>query len=368
MWRGLSGPGGRLLTATSVLLLGACAREPFREEEPQVMSGGAGSGGVGSGGVGGGVVSTGTTGGESGPDTKGPESTSGAESSSTDTTQSGGFLFDVAGGDETGTGGSSECERVDLLFVIDDSSSMAGEQQNLIASFPAFIQGIQAGLAGVSSYHVGVVTTNSYGYNSLHCREIGALVTSTGGAKSSDTSCGPFSEGRYLVSGDDLEQQFACIAQVGTSGFLDERPMQAMQTAVGPIHAVSGGCNEGFVRDNALLVVVIVTDEEDQVVEFGDTTKGSPGGPQTWFEELVATKTYEENIAVLSIIGGQPDSACLDDHADNGAEDAPRIRAFTEMFTNGFLGDVCAPSYGSFFNEAIDVVQDACGGFIPPEG
>ena len=36
-----------------------------------------------------------------------------------------------------------------------------------------------------------------------------------------------------------------------------------------------------------------------------------------------------------------------------------------EMFTYGFLGDVCAPSYGPFFDEAIGVVETACDNFEP---
>lgn len=343
------------MTSTSVLALAGCAGDSVREE-PLSASVGVGSDGD--------TAAVGES-------SEGPVSTSGAGGSSDESTGSGEFRFDVADSNESAgdsADGTSGCEKVDLLFVIDDSISMAGEQQNLIASFPAFIEGIQTGLEGVSSYHVGVVTTNVYGYNAPDCRQIGTLVTSTGGANSSGAACGPFSEGRYLGSGDNLEQQFACAAQVGTDGPVDERPMQAMQTAVGPVHAVPGGCNEGFVRSDALLVVVIVTDEEDDIVEFYDTVEGSPGDPQTWFDDLVATKTYEENIAVLSIIGGQPGNVCPEPYGVDGAEDAPRIRAFTEMFTNGFLGDVCAPTYGPFFDQAIGVVESACGGFIPPEG
>ncbi len=260
------------------------------------------------------------------------------------------------------------CDKVDFLFVIDDSISMAGEQQNLINSFPDFIEGIRTQLDGVSSYHVGVITTNAYDFNDPSCRSIGALVTSTGGANSSNATCGPFELGRYLSEGDDLEQRFACAAQVGTDGPVDERPMQAMQIAVGPAMAGTGACNEGFIRDDALLVVVIVTDEEDDIVDFYDTTEGSPGDPQSWFDALVAAKAREENVAVLSIIGGQPGNVCPDPYGVDGAEDAPRLRDFTQRFTNGFLGDVCAPTYGPFFDEAIGVVETACGGFVPPAG
>ena len=64
-----------------------------------------------------------------------------------------------AGGDEAGAGG---CKKVDLLFVIDNSGSMEDEQANLIASFPAFIDGIRNQLADTEGYHVGVTTSDLY--------------------------------------------------------------------------------------------------------------------------------------------------------------------------------------------------------------
>lgn len=272
-------------------------------------------------------------------------------------------------------GGSSEgqveagsgpgCTKVDLLFVIDDSISMAGEQANLVASFPEFISGIQAKLPDADSYHVGVVTTNAYAFNTPECQTIGALVTQTGGASSSAGLCGPFSEGRYMTELADLEQGFSCAAQVGIDGPTDERPMQAMQVAIGPAHAGAGGCNEGFMRDDALLVVVVITDEEDDPREFYGELEGSPGDPAAWFDAVVAAKGVETNAAVLTIIGGEPGNVCPEPNGVDGAEDAPRLRAFTERFTYGFTGDVCAPSYGPFFEEAIAVVEDACDTFQP---
>ena len=54
----------------------------------------------------------------------------------------GGPKFDVAGGN-TGPGdGEMGCQKVDFLFVIDNSGSMEDEQNNLINSFPGFINTI----------------------------------------------------------------------------------------------------------------------------------------------------------------------------------------------------------------------------------
>ena len=56
-----------------------------------------------------------------------------------------GPLLDVAPGQTGGgdpDGAADECTNVDILFVIDDSGSMADNQDQLIASFPGFIAGI----------------------------------------------------------------------------------------------------------------------------------------------------------------------------------------------------------------------------------
>ncbi len=277
--------------------------------------------------------------------------------------------FDVAEGDDRGgaEGGDQEggCEKVDLLFVIDDSISMAGEQAHLIASFPEFISGIQTRLGNADGYHVGVVTTNAYEFNAAGCQQIGALVTQTGGASAAGEVCGPFATGRYLTDVDALASNFACIAQVGIDGPTDERPMQAMEVALGLAHQGPAGCNEGFLREDALLVIVVITDEEDDHFELYGQLEGSPGDPPDWYQAVVEAKGTETNAAVVSIIGGQPGNVCPEPSGVDGAEDAPRLRTFTELFTHGFVGDVCAASYGPIFNQAIDVVDAACEDFAP---
>lgn len=302
----------------------------------------------------GGNVESGTWGGNmstlpaSGTDTGGDEEpTGGADGSSGGSTK-----FDV--GAPSGDYGREACERVDLLFVIDNSGSMKGEQTNLIASFPGFVEEIQTELAEVESLHIGVVTTDPYKHHPQPCQKVlGALVTQTGGANSSELKCGPYAEGgRYMTEADDLGPRFACAAQVGTGGSSVERPIAAALQALGPELADAGGCNEGFVRDDALLVLVLITDEEEE---------GSGGAPPDWYEELVALRGgVETNVVVLSLIGPEQ-PVCL-----VAAEVAYRIVEFTGMFTYGSVGQICADTYQPFFHDAIAVIDQACDHFTPP--
>lgn len=188
--------------------------------------------------------------------------------------------------------------------------------------------------------------------------------------------CSPYAEGHnYMTELDDLQQKFSCAGQVGTGGDGNERPMQTMVAALSDSLNAPGGCNDGFLRDDALLVIVIITDEEDDHELDGCAQlpqPGSNGEPAGWYASVVASKAgVEENIVVLALIGPNgPDPApcpALDKCAGGieGAEASPRLQQFAEMFTHGFVGQVCANSYAAFFHEAVAEIQTACDNFVP---
>jgi hypothetical protein len=294
---------------------------------------------------------------------------------------SGGPIKLDSASDETGMADAGDaveeigCERVDLLFVIDNSGSMSDEQSNLVNSVPSFISEIQTQLAGADSYHVGVITTDEYEYND-GCTNEGALVIATGGDDSSEGVCGPYADGyNFMTENDDLDVAFPCAAMVGTDGDSDERPMQTMQAALSADMNGAGGCNEGFLRDDALLVIVIIADEEDDHEIDAcdqDPYPGSSGDPAQWFENVVAAKGgIEENVVVLALVGppGPDPAVCpvLDkcNGGSDGAEVSERMTSFTTMFTNGIVGRICEPSYGTFFAEAVGTISTACDNFVP---
>jgi hypothetical protein len=258
--------------------------------------------------------------------------------------------------------------------VIDNSGSMEDEQSNLLAAFDGFISSIQTQLSGVDSYHVGVITTDGNVVNTAGCNVEGALVTQTSGIGASNATCGPYSTGANYMTEVDLGAGFACAAQVGISGDGDERPIQATQAAISENMNAPGACNDGFVRDDAILVVVIITDEEDDHEIDGCNQlpqPGSAGDPAGWYQGLIARKNaVETNIVLLSLVG-PTDSASLCPALDkctggiDGAEPCTRLVELTNMFTYGFIGRVCEPTYNTFFTEAVGVIESACDGFNP---
>jgi hypothetical protein len=304
---------------------------------------GGGSGGLGQGGS---AAGTGTGGGTSGT----------------------GGSVDV----DAGTGGSStadECTNVDILFMIDNSGSMADQQASLIASFQGFIDGIKNNLALAESYHIGVITSDDYYQNAPGCTSIGNLITQTSGINASNLTCSPFTSGGNFMDATEpmLADKFACAAKVGTTGSDDERPMRAVLDAINPANNAPGTCNAGFSRPDSLLIVVIITDEDDVKDGCDPSTGqclsyGSGGDPDTWYNELVSHKAgIAGNIVVLSLIGLTGNNSC-------GAQPASKLIGFTNNFgQNGYKGDVCSSSYDQFFSETLPLIDTACQNYEPPK-
>ena len=284
---------------------------------------------------------------------------------------------DDTGGVDPDTGTQEGgCQKIDFLFVVDNSGSMADEQQNLATSFPGFITSIQ-NTVKAEDYHIMVIDTDAGNAFLQQCFVVCALLPNCEGypcnnlpkAEGCDAmlgtglvedpsakACGVAGGKRYMVDGQpNLSQTFQCLAKVGTDGDGSERPMEAMIAAVSTLN-VPGQCNEGFLRKDALLVVTFITDEED--------TGKSNGAPVGWNAGLVAAKYgSEKSIVVLGLIGDpdQPNPVCTD-----GAEASPRLREFAESFTYGSWGSICSPDYAPFFDAAVSVIDTACSQFEPP--
>lgn len=269
--------------------------------------------------------------------------------------------FDLGPFPDIGRIQKAGCQGIDFLFVIDNSTSMAVQQAQLLASFPGFINAIQTSLDGVTSYHVGVVSSDDYIGNEPGCTSIGDLVTQTAGFGSSDSVCGPFASGlRFATDEDNLETVFPCIAQVGASGSPLERPVTATVAALDPAKAEPGACNEGFIREDAILVVVIVTDDPPYLPEMDDAN------PQTdtsgWYDAVIAAKGGKaESVVMIGFVPTPEDSSCAPI-----PQYSPNLVDFIEEFgEQGVMGSVCAADFGPLFASAIGTIETTCDNFTP---
>ena len=217
---------------------------------------------------------------------------------------------------------------VDLLFVIDNSGSMAGEQANNRGAFPALMASLKSMVGGLPNLHLGVTTTDlgTGAFQITYCEDEGgdggALVTGnctnpTGAPYIIDVvprsceitrdpyntcsahncaqaNCAHEPATTFVVdsatgcprcrnyAGESLEDVFSCIADLGTMGCGFEQPLESMYKALD-----SNPANTGFVRDNAFLAVVLITDEDDcsasdpQLYDNTQTDIDSTLGPLT---------------------------------------------------------------------------------------
>lgn len=240
------------------------------------------------------------------------------------------------------------CEEVDVLFVIDDSPSMGDNQRKLAENYDVFVDGVTALVANRTSVHLGVVTTDAYSHNVDGCTNLGDLVVQTGGYGSSDETCGPYAAGaNYITDADDVDAAFKCAAKVGTAGSTLERPMTAAAQAIGGGPNPAGDCNDGFVRENAMLVIVFVTDEDGE------------SDADLAYERIMDARAGNDSSIVVVTLANLPGGDCP---LGNHASVAYNLNGMTEMFPFGFTGPVCAKDYTDVFRQAVDVVANACSG------
>jgi hypothetical protein len=251
------------------------------------------------------------------------------------------------------------CRKVDFLFIVDNSGSMSAQQAQLLASFPGFINAMEDALGGVvDSYHVGVLTSDDYSGNEPGCTSIGDLVTQTAGPSASNQVCGPFAQGdRFATEDDDLEEVFPCMAQVGVGGSPIEQPVTALIASFDPDKTGPGDCNDGFLRDDAILVVVIVTDDPP-MSDFDDAHPNTD--TTSWYDDVIAAKNDDPE--ALVVIGFIPwmNVAC------SGAE-SPNLIGFIDSFgEQGVKASICEPDFGPIFASTIETIVTTCENFDPP--
>ncbi|MFV8749003.1 hypothetical protein ACNOYE_00470 [Nannocystaceae bacterium ST9] len=303
---------------------------------------------------------------ESASETSATESAS--ETSASETTSS--DTADTADTADTSMG--DVCNKVDFLFVIDNSISMLPEQNALSAAFPGFIQAIEDSLD--TDDHILVTDTDLIGWctpgncanpNNLHptCEgpnsyactgdfddcdiTLGAGVVRPAGQGASNTFCDPFGGNRYIVETEpDKLGKFDCMAHVGLAGFPQERPVDAIVQAVSP-GLNQGGCNDAFLRDDAILVVTFISDDD------GNSEVNTM--PEA-YDAIVAAKGGDaDRIVMLGLIPA-PDNNCS---FTPGAGE--HWLALIEMFGDrGLHGPSCDDDYVPFFQNAVDVIVQAC--------
>ncbi len=213
----------------------------------------------------------------------------------------------------------SKNARADILFVIDNSGSMAEEQAKIAQVFSGFI-------AQVSNmdWRIAITTTDT---------------------DSSDTPC---NEGNLCLmepnrsfidsSTPNVNQVFMNKIQVGTQGSSTELGL----TAISSFLTNKKADYQAFMRPDATFVTIVVTDSEETssltAVQFLENVKA----------QLPQGKKYINHSSI--VLPG--DSAC---RAINSAEDKYAFKYHdVTVATGGISASICDANYGSQFKLIAD--------------
>ena len=176
---------------------------------------------------------------------------------------------------------------------------------------------------------------------------LGAGTIYNAGRDAPNKHCGLAGGKRYLDNTNwNLEETFACIAQVGSTGGKDlgNALAQAVTTQ-------RDTCNKGFLRDDALLVVVLIT--------TGGAPFGAEGIPQYWANALIGAKGGDlDAIVMLGMAGEGPFEQCQ-------GEDDNEFCKLLALFPHRVYEDPNVANYGPAFQETVDLINVACTEFIP---
>ncbi|MFT4624393.1 MAG: hypothetical protein ACI8PZ_003052 [Myxococcota bacterium] len=207
----------------------------------------------------------------------------------------------------TGTGGTpamcidrwdaSVDRPVDLLFAMDQSCSMEDTLDELSGAFPEIFGVVQAATA---DWHIGVVTV--------------------------DEGC--FNGGYFDASEKDPVSRFDRAMGIG-GGLFEERSESLLQlSAIAALQDKPEGCNEGFIRPEALLHVVVMSDEREQ--------SGDPAGYRGYLEDM----KVESHLLTISAIVDVSASCGVGDADDGAAGYLEAVEA-----TGGLALDLCDPAW-----------------------
>lgn len=204
--------------------------------------------------------------------------------------------------------------QVDILWVLDNSGSMSDALDHVYENFSLFIDPfLSIGL----DFRMGVITTDMN--NPSHSGRLQ----------------GP----QLWITGDspDPEAQFLEVIQQGSGGSGEERGMDAIQAAL--TDPLLSGENNNFMREDAHLATIVVTDEDDDSTvsssSFASWYMGLKDDPDmvtfsafcgeapigcfewvSWSDGMITAEHGKDYLDAIDRIGGTWASICSDDFSD----------------------------------------------------
>ena len=278
------------------------------------------------------------------------------------------LILDVGSDKDVGDATPPGCKgKIDFLFVISRGANMQSSQAKLIAAFPKFIETIESKFADFD-FHIMVIDGDTewglepcdvdcqmqgscevpdypcdlLGLVTTCDRTIGAGNVFAAGSNAMNQPCTIAGGRRYLTKEQpNLSETFSCIAKLGVSG--RDLLGEALTMAMKPEINAPGGCNAGFLRDDALLMVTFIGGYDD----------GSKWDPGTWSANVLKAKKGDYGAAVmLSIL-------------DPKCPPYDRICELVKKFPYHLVADSQLEDHAAAFDAATDLIEAACAEYIP---
>jgi len=241
------------------------------------------------------------------------------------------------------------CKHIDIVISVDGSGSM---QEELSAMrdvvFPAFAQRLPNISSGLDDFRVGTIDACPSPAD-FHTRGAGSECNFAGGNRWIESSS-PNLTAEFSCVGDIYQSDAGC-----TGNNDDEQPASAAAASLE--QPFVDGLNAGFSREKALLVVVAITDEDEQ------PTTGA-GTAADVYDRLVATKGDVKRMVFLGI-GGSSDC----DGTYGVAHEATKLKAITNLFiaeSRGVFWDLCDGNLANGLERAFATIEEACEELPPP--
>jgi hypothetical protein len=272
--------------------------------------------------------------------------------------EDGGVPGDEAGGEEAAADdavdavlpdGDEHCT-IDLVFAVDNSSSMQEEirafREDVWPGFATALLEVAGGVDG-PPFRAAVLDACPDPAN-FHTRGREGECSFESGAVWMDSTS------------SDLVGEFQCVGNIYSGDMRcsgsndDEQPASAAATSLEPPWNAPGGANWGFLRDEALLIVIAITDEDEQ--PRPDATA------REVFERIVAVKGDVDKVVFLGI-GGADD--CEGPYGE--ADEASTLKEITDHFIaeeRGVFWDLCAGRLEEGLTNAMTVIELACSGLL----
>ncbi|MGE0632923.1 MAG: hypothetical protein AB7O96_10975 [Pseudobdellovibrionaceae bacterium] len=159
-------------------------------------------------------------------------------------------------------GGQREFEfnpRVDILFIVDNSASMTSAQENLSKNINKFVAGFSRN--NMIDFHIGVVSVWD---SSERFKNEKKDPYKNGELRHPKREQGASAKTRYITRTQNVSDVLASTLKLGVVPLEEGGPEN--EEVFSPLAAAISGINEpnaDFFRDDAQLVVVIITDADD---------------------------------------------------------------------------------------------------------